>query len=116
MNTQITGLCFVISAKTGLILLQYKRPECHVSMTRRSSDGSESNFLQCLDEQVFFVGRVEAYRFIRRCCVSNGGRPGDLILAVLMRWSHAGIYLSYWTHMVQLICVCLREDLNCGGC
>ena len=61
-----------------------------------------------------FVGRVEASRVIMRCHVRKGGRPGSLILEVLMWWRNTAMYFSDWNHMVQSICVFLRKDVNCG--
>ena len=53
-----------------------------------------------LDEQLSFVGKMEAFRVVRRCYVRKGGRPWELILAVLMRWIHADIDFSDWSHIL----------------
>ena len=60
--------------------------------------------------------KVESYRVVGRCRVRKGGRPGSWIFTVLMQWSHADMDLSDWSHMVWLICACLRNDVNCGRC
>ena len=42
---------------------------------------------------------MEASRVGGRCRVRKRGRPGALILEVLIRWSHTFIDLSDWPHM-----------------
>ena len=55
MDKQRTDLCFVIINKDGLSLFKCTRPECHVSMSKIRSYERESNCVQFLDDQIFFV-------------------------------------------------------------
>ena len=51
--------------------------------------------MKFLEEQDFSVGRVEASRVGRWCCLIEGGYPGTCILSVLMEWIHAAMDFSY---------------------
>ena len=64
--------------------------------------------------KIFFVKWVEASKVVRQYLVSKGGRLGSVVFAFVVRWSHAAMYFSYWSHMVRWICVYLRKDVNCG--
>ena len=46
------------------------------------------------------------------------GFPGDLILKVLMRWSHEATDVSNCPHMDMVWgrCVCMNKDVNFGRC
>ena len=109
-----TRLCFVSRAKTGLGLLWCARPECHDSISWRTSNGRVSNCVQCFGGKLFFVGQVEAYSVVRWCRVRKGRIYGALIFSFLMWWIHAAMDLSDCPHMVRWICVCLITDENCG--
>ena len=108
--------CLVSCSNTGLILLQYTRPECHMSISWRRSYERESNRVIFLDKQDFSVGRLEYPRVLGRCFVRYGGRSRDMIIEELTRWIHLDIDFSDWYHMVRWICVCLRKDANRGSC
>ena len=53
-----------------------------------------------LEKQDFLVMQVEYSSVIGWCIVKKGGRPGALILLVLIWWIHAAMDFSYWSHMV----------------
>ena len=107
---------FVSRSKTGASLLWCTRPKCHILILWRRSDVREANCVVFLDKKVFFVEWVEASRVVSQCRVRRLGHPGTLIFSVLMRRSHAAMDFSYWSHVVQWMCVSLRKDVNFGMC
>ena len=52
----------------------------------------------------FLVGQVEASRVGGWCSTRKGGRPGALIILVLMQWSHVYMDLSYCPHLDMVRC------------